>query len=338
MPAGADFKLVLGIETSCDETSASVVQGGREVLSNVISSQIDIHRPFGGVVPEIAARKHIERIGAVVDEALAVAGCQLTDIDAYAVANGPGLVGALLVGLSYAKALAFAQAKPLIGVNHIEGHICANYLNGGIEPPFLSLVVSGGHTLLIAVRDYNQYEVLGGTRDDAAGEAFDKAARALGLPYPGGPAIDRLSREGDANAVRFPRTKLEGLDFSFSGLKSAVIQYLERERKANSGISDADMAASFQKAAVDVLIDRMLLAVERTGYKTVALAGGVAANRALREAAEVACIENNLELRLPALEYCTDNAAMVACRGYYSLIAGKRDGYDLNAHPARMAG
>ena len=327
--------IILGIETSCDETSAAVVKDGRQVFSNVIASQVDIHAPFGGVVPEIAARRHIECIGYIVDEAVARAGLSLTDIDAYAVANGPGLAGALLVGLNYAKGLAYANQKPLVGVHHIEAHVCANYLGvdkGDLKPPFLSLVVSGGHTSILAVDDYDTYRVLGSTRDDAAGEAFDKTARILGLPYPGGPQIDKLAQTGDELAAAFPRAKMDGLDFSFSGLKTAVMQY----KAKNPGTPVADIAASFQKAVVDVLADRTIAACLQEGYTTVALAGGVACNKGLRAAMEAACNEKGLRLFMPQPIYCTDNAAMIACRGYYSLTAGKADGWDLNAFPGRM--
>ncbi|MCL2287058.1 MAG: tRNA (adenosine(37)-N6)-threonylcarbamoyltransferase complex transferase subunit TsaD [Firmicutes bacterium] len=327
--------IILGIETSCDETSAAVVKDGRQVFSNVIASQVDIHAPFGGVVPEIAARRHIECIGYIVDEAVAQAGLSLADIDAYAVANGPGLAGALLVGLNYAKGLAYANKKPLMGVHHIEAHVCANYLGvdqGDLKPPFLSLVVSGGHTSILAIDDYDTYRVLGSTRDDAAGEAFDKTARILGLPYPGGPQIDKLAQTGNGLAAAFPRAKMDGLDFSFSGLKTAVMQY----KAKHTDTPVADIAASFQKAVVDVLVDRTVTACLREGYSTVALAGGVACNKGLRTAMEAACKEKGLRLFMPQPIYCTDNAAMIACRGYYSLVAGKADGWDLNAFPGRM--
>ena len=327
--------IILGIETSCDETSAAVVKDGRYVLSNIIASQVDIHAPFGGVVPEIAARRHIECIGYIVNEAIAQAGLSLADIDAYAVANGPGLAGALLVGLNYAKGLAYANQKPLIGVHHIEAHVCANYLGideGDLKPPFLSLVVSGGHTSILAVDDYDTYRVLGSTRDDAAGEAFDKTARILGLPYPGGPQIDKLSKTGNALATAFPRAKMDGLDFSFSGLKTAVMQY----KAKNPDVPVEDIAASFQKAVVDVLVDRTIAACLQEGYTTVALAGGVACNHGLRTSMEAACKQNGLRLFMPPPIFCTDNAAMIACRGYYRLIAGYSDDWDLNAFPGRM--
>jgi N6-L-threonylcarbamoyladenine synthase len=323
-----NFTYVLGIETSCDETSAAVVKDGREVLSSVISSQIDLHAVFGGVVPEIAARKHIETIGPIADEALKQAGLGLKEIDGFAVANGPGLAGALLVGVSYIKALAYALKRPLAGIHHIEGHVCANYLHSAWEPPFLCLVVSGGHTSLLAVRDYDAYEVLGRTRDDAAGEAFDKTARVLGLGYPGGPAIDSLARTGNPEAVRFTRPSLgeNSLDFSFSGLKTAVVQYMSKPDSA----AIADVAASFQQAVIDVLVGHTMEAAKRHGFDRVALAGGVAANRGLREAMEQACEKNRLSLHMPEIIFCTDNAAMVAARGYYALQAGRADGYDLD--------
>jgi N6-L-threonylcarbamoyladenine synthase len=325
---------ILGIETSCDETSASVVRNGREVLSSIIASQIEAHAVFGGVVPEVAARHHIESIGFVVDSALSEAHMTLDEIDGFAVANGPGLAGALLVGLSYTKALAYANNKPLIGVNHMEGHVCANYLNTNIEPPFLCLVVSGGHTSLLAVHSYDTYEALARTRDDAAGEAFDKTARVLGLPYPGGPNIDRLAVEGDPAAVKFPRPSFPGgdLSFSFSGLKSAVVQYMSKPNPAPV----ADVAASFQQAVVDVLVARTMTACERFGYRDVALAGGVAANRGLRAAMHRACEEQGFRLFMPETVFCTDNAAMIACRGYFTLTAGQRDGYNLDSYATQL--
>ena len=322
--------IVLGIETSCDETSAAIVKDGREVLSNIIASQIDLHAPFGGVVPEIAARRHIECIGYIVDEALEKSGIALEAVDLYAVANGPGLAGALLVGLNYAKGLSFVNKKPLVGVNHIEGHVCANFLGGSLESPFLALVVSGGHTLLLAVESYDTFRVVASTRDDAAGEAFDKVARVLGLPYPGGPEIDKVAREGSPT-ISFPRAKIDGLDFSFSGLKTAVMQRVGRE-------SDTvpDIAASFQKAVVDVLAKNAMEACKAHGYKKIALAGGVACNSALREKMQAVCAENDLSLFMPEPIFCTDNAAMIASRGYYRLEKGSADGLGLNAFPARM--
>ena len=324
--------IILGIETSCDETSAAVVKNGRHVLSNIIASQVDLHSPFGGVVPEIAARRHVECIGYITEKAVTEAGLRLADIDAYAVANGPGLAGALLVGLNYAKGLAFANKKPLIGVHHIEGHVSANYIESDLTPPIITLVVSGGHTSILAVDDYDSYRVLGSTRDDAAGEAFDKIARILGLPYPGGPEIDKLSQEGNNAAVAFPRAKVDGFDFSFSGLKTAVMQY----KAKNPSTPPADIAASFQQAVVDVLVEKTMAACVSENYHTVALAGGVACNKALRAAFEAACKQRGLRLFMPKPVYCTDNAAMIAVRGYYRLQKGFVDSWELNAFPGRM--
>jgi len=327
--------IILGIETSCDETSAAVVQDGRRVLSNIIASQVDVHAPFGGVVPELAARKHIESIGFIVDEALREAGLTADEVDAFAVANGPGLAGALLVGLNYAKGLAYAKSKTLVGVHHIEAHVCANFLGideGELRPPFLALVVSGGHTSILAVEDYDTYRIVGATRDDAAGEAFDKTARVLGLPYPGGPQIDRLAKIGDENAVSFTRARIEGLDFSFSGVKTAVLQL----RAKNPDMKVEDIAASFQKAVVDVLVDKTVAACLQEGFDTVLLAGGVACNNGLRAAMEIECKKNKLRLYKPQPIYCTDNAAMIACRGFYKLQNGHADGWNLNAFPGRM--
>ena len=328
--------LILGIETSCDETAAAVVRGGREVLSNVIYSQIDLHTIYGGVVPEIASRKHIDKINQVIEKALSEANVKLSDIDAIAVTYGPGLVGALLVGVAEAKAIAFGADLPLVGVHHIEGHICANYIAAPtLEPPFMCLVVSGGHTHLVNVKDYGEYEILGRTFDDAAGEAFDKVARAIGLGYPGGPKIDRVSDEGNPEAIHFPRAKAgeSGYDFSFSGLKSAVLNYLNSCEMKNEEINRADVAASFQQAVVDVLVGNSMDAVEKYGARKFAIAGGVASNRHLREAFEKACKERNVEFFLPPPVLCTDNAAMIGCAGYYEYIRSVRSGYDLNAVP-----
>lgn len=327
---------ILGIESSCDETAASVVKNGREVLSNVISSQIDLHTLYGGVVPEIASRKHIEKINQVVTEALKEADMTMDDITAIAVTYGPGLVGALLVGVSFAKSLAFALGKPLIGVHHIEGHISANYIqHKELEPPFACLVVSGGHTHLVVVEDYGKYQILGATRDDAAGEAFDKVARAIGLGYPGGPKIDKISKEGNAEAIRFPRAKVDGseYDFSFSGLKSAVLNYINSCEMKGETVNTADVAASFQKAVVDVLVDHAITGVKKYGFKQLAIAGGVASNSALRAAFEKACEENGIAFYCPSPILCTDNAAMIAAAGYYEYIRGNRSGWDLNAVP-----
>ncbi|MCD8152792.1 MAG: tRNA (adenosine(37)-N6)-threonylcarbamoyltransferase complex transferase subunit TsaD [Clostridiales bacterium] len=328
--------LILAIESSCDETAAAVVKNGREVLSNVISSQIALHTLYGGVVPEIASRKHIEKINQVIEEALRQAGVTLDDITAVAVTYGPGLVGALLVGVAEAKAISYARKLPLIGVHHIEGHISANYIeNRDLEPPFLCLVVSGGHTHLVNVADYGRYEILGRTRDDAAGEAFDKMARAIGLGYPGGPKIEKAAREGNAEAIFFPRAKISGspYDFSFSGVKSAVLNYINGCKMKNLPIVPADIAASFQKAVVDVLIDHAMRAAEETGAKKLAIAGGVASNGALREGMRKACEEKKIAFYHPSPIFCTDNAAMIGAAGYYEYLAGTRHGWDLNAVP-----
>lgn len=328
--------LILGIESSCDETAASVVKNGREVLSNVISSQIDLHTVYGGVVPEIASRQHIARINQVITQALSEAGVTLDEITAVAVTYGPGLVGALLVGVAEAKAIAFATGKPLIGVHHIEGHISANYIeNEQLEPPFACLVVSGGHTHLVRVADYGKYEILGRTRDDAAGEAFDKVARAIGLGYPGGPKIDRVSKVGNPDAITFPRAKVaeSEYDFSFSGLKSAVLNYLNSCEMKGIPVVTEDVAASFQKAVVDVLVEHSMHAIDEYGFEKFAIAGGVASNSALRAAFEEACAKKGVKFYHPSPIFCTDNAAMIAVAGYYEYIAGTRSGYDLNAVP-----
>ena len=327
---------ILGIESSCDETAASVVRNGRAVLSNVIYSQIQTHRPYGGVVPEIASRNHVAKITKVVDTALHDARMTLEEIDAVAVTHGPGLVGALLVGLSFAKALAFAAKKPLVGVHHIMGHIFANYLSdAAFTPPFVCLVVSGGDTQLIRVTDNGVYQYLGRTRDDAAGEAFDKVARALGLPYPGGVEIDRLAKTGDAAAFSFPRVMLESgsLDFSFSGLKSAVLNELNSAKMQNISHNPADVAASFQRAVVDVLAAKAVMACKATGLQTLALAGGVSCNSALRARMAEVCAAEGISLHIPEPVFCTDNAAMIASAGYYEFTAGRIAGNDLNAYP-----
>lgn len=331
-----DDVIILAIESSCDETAASVVKNGREVLSNVIYSQIALHTEYGGVVPEIASRKHIEKINQVIEQALEDAGMQLSDLTAIAVTYGPGLVGALLVGVSAAKAISFATGLPLIGVHHIEGHISANYIeNKDLEPSFLCLVVSGGHSHLVVVKDYGEYEIIGRTRDDAAGEAFDKVARAIGLGYPGGPKIDRVAKEGNPNAIHFPRAKVGDAeyDFSFSGLKSAVLNYLNSCQMKGEEICVPDVAASFQKAVVDVLVEHSMDAVKRYGYSRFAIAGGVASNSALRAAFEEACKARKIEFYHPSPVYCTDNAAMIGAAAYYEYVKGVRHGYDLNAVP-----
>ena len=327
---------ILAIETSCDETAAAVVHNGREVLSNIISSQIDLHKLYGGVVPEIASRKHIEKINQVIEEALKEAETTLDDIDAVAVTYGPGLVGALLVGVAEAKAIAYARKLPLVGVHHIEGHISANYIeHPDLEPPFLCLVASGGQTHLVRVREYGEYEILGRTRDDAAGEAYDKVARAIGLGYPGGPKIDRLAKEGNPDAVHFPKAHIEGAeyDFSFSGLKSAVLNYINGCKMKGENYDPADIAASFQKAVVDVLVENSMKAAENLGIYKFAIAGGVASNTALRAAMKNACEEREIRFFYPSPVYCTDNAAMIGAAGYYEFLAGTRHGWDLNAVP-----
>ncbi|MCI1959617.1 MAG: tRNA (adenosine(37)-N6)-threonylcarbamoyltransferase complex transferase subunit TsaD [Clostridia bacterium] len=327
---------ILGIESSCDETAASIVKNGREMLSNVISSQIALHTLFGGVVPEIASRKHIENIDGVISKALEDAEMTFDDIDAIAVTYGPGLVGALLVGVSEAKALAYALNKPLVGVNHIEGHICANYIHDkNFEPPYVALVASGGHSHLLYVKDYGEYEILGRTRDDAAGEAYDKVARAIGMGYPGGPKIDAAAKHGNADAIEFPKVFLEddSYDFSFSGLKSAVLNYLNKQRMMNEPINENDVAASFQKSVVEVLTAKTIRAAKEKNVKKVAMAGGVSSNSALRLKMKELCNDNGFSLNVPAPILCTDNAAMIASAGFYDFIKGQRDGLDLNANP-----
>jgi len=328
--------LILAIESSCDETAASVVKNGREVLSNVIYSQIALHTLYGGVVPEIASRKHIEKINQVIEQALADANVTLKDITAIAVTYGPGLVGALLVGVSAAKAISFATGIPLIGVHHIEGHISANYIeNKELEPPFVCLVASGGHSHLVVVKDYGEYGIIGRTRDDAAGEAFDKVARAIDLGYPGGPKIDKLAKEGNPNAIEFPRAKVgdNEYDFSFSGLKSAVLNYLNGCQMKGIPVNRADVAASFQKAVIDVLVEHSIHAVKAYGFKQFAIAGGVASNSSLRGAFEERCKKEGIAFYHPSPIFCTDNAAMIGAAGYYEYLRGVRSGYDLNAVP-----
>lgn len=328
--------LILAIESSCDETAAAVVKNGREVLSNVISSQIALHTLYGGVVPEIASRKHIEKINQVIEAALDEAKVTLDDIDAIGVTYGPGLVGALLVGVAEAKAIAYAARKPLIGVHHIEGHIAANFIeHKELEPPFLCLVVSGGHTHLVCVKDYGEFEILGRTRDDAAGEAFDKVARAIGLGYPGGPKIDKVSKEGNPDAIEFPRAHMGDTpyDFSFSGVKSAVLNYLNGCKMKGETWNQADVAASFQKAVTDVLVANSMQAVKECGLRKFAIAGGVASNSALRSAMKEACEKNDIDFYYPSPIFCTDNAAMIGVAAYYEYLKGTRHGWDLNAVP-----
>lgn len=328
--------LILAIESSCDETAASVVKNGRCVLSNNISSQIAIHTLYGGVVPEIASRKHIEKINQVVEAALKEADVTLDDIDAIGVTYGPGLVGALLVGVAEAKAIAYAKKKPLVGVHHIEGHVSANYIeHPDLEPPFLCEIISGGHTHLVIVKDYGSFEILGRTRDDAAGEAFDKVARAIGLGYPGGPKIDKLAKEGNPHAIDFPRAHMEDApyDFSFSGVKSAVLNHLNKCRMTGEPIVEADIAASFQQAVVDVLVDNAIRAAKDYHMDRLAIAGGVASNGALRAAMEAACEKEGIRFYRPSPIFCTDNAAMIGVAAYYEYQKGTRHGWDLNAVP-----
>lgn len=327
---------ILAVESSCDETAAAVVKNGREVLSNVIYTQIALHTEYGGVVPEIASRKHIEKINQVIEQALRDSGKKLKEMTAIAVTYGPGLVGALLVGVSAAKAISFATGIPLVGVHHIEGHISANYIeNKDLEPPFICLVVSGGHSHLVVVKDYGEYEIIGRTRDDAAGEAFDKVARAVGLGYPGGPKVDKAAKEGNPHAMEFPRAKVGGsaYDFSFSGMKSAVLNYINQAQMKGEEICVPDLAASFQNAVVDVLVSRAVAAAKEYGYDKLAIAGGVASNSALRAGMKAACEKEGIRFYYPSPIFCTDNAAMIGAAGYYEYINGARAGWDLNAVP-----
>lgn len=327
---------ILAIESSCDETAAAVVVNGREVLSNIIASQIDIHKIFGGVVPEVASRKHVEVINAVVKEAIEEAGITLKDIDVVAVTYGPGLVGALLVGLQYAKGLAYSLNKPLIGINHIEGHISANFIeHKNLEPPFVCLVVSGGHTFIVYMKDFGIYEVIGKTRDDAAGEAYDKIARALGLGYPGGPKIDELSKHGNKNAIKFPRANFHdnSMDFSFSGLKSSVLNYLNKSEMKGLEINKADVAASFQKAVVDVLTDNVMKTCKNRNVDKVVVAGGVASNTSLRKNLLEEGEKLGIQVLFPAEVLCTDNAAMIGSAAYFEYVRGIRSKLNLNAVP-----
>ena len=322
---------ILAIESSCDETAAAVVEDGTKVLSNIIFSQADLHSKYGGVVPEVASRLHIECIDKVVSEALTEAKMTLSEVDAIAVTFAPGLIGSLLVGLSYAKALAFASNKPLIGVHHIEGHICANYLNG-LKPPFVCLVASGGHSHIVKVSDYRKYEILGKTRDDAAGEAFDKVARVLGLGYPGGPNIDKAAKNGEANIFfKKPGFNDGTLDFSFSGIKTAVINYVHNKEQKGETYKKEDLAASFQATVVDLLSENTFEAAKRSGIKKVALAGGVASNTALRERFSYLAHQNGMEFYRPEPIYCTDNAAMIGAAAYHYYKNGEFAKMDLNA-------
>lgn len=326
--------LILAIESSCDETSAAVVKDGRIVLSNVISSQIDIHKKFGGVVPEVASRNHILNISSVVKEAMETANVDYSDLSAVAVTYGPGLIGALLVGVSYAKGIASAHNLPLVPVNHIHGHIAANHItHQDLEPPFVCLVASGGHSHILYVKDYMEFEILGRTHDDAAGEAFDKIARVIGLGYPGGPKVEALAKEGNADAMKFPRVEFSDCpyDFSFSGVKTSVINYLHNAEQKNETVNNADIAASFQKAVTDVLVSHTIKAAIDKKVEKVAIAGGVSANGALRDAFSKACSDNNLKLYYPKPILCTDNAAMIGCAGFYKFLKGEFAASDLNA-------
>ncbi len=326
---------ILAIESSCDETAAAVVEDGTNVLSNVINTQIELHKLYGGVVPEIASRKHIENISAVVDKALGDAGVTLDEIDAVAVTYAPGLIGALLVGVSYAKGLSFAAGKPLIPVHHIRGHICANYIETpSLKPPFVCLVASGGHSNIVHVKSRTDYEVIASTNDDAAGEAFDKVSRVLGLGYPGGPAIQKAAESGNSEAVRFPRVNMGegGLDFSFSGVKTAVLNHIHNLEQRGEEINKNDIAASFQQAVIDVLSDHLITAAEERNVKTLALAGGVASNLSLRELIQKKALSRGFELYYPRPLLCTDNAAMIGCAAYYEFLAGRRADLSLNAY------
>ena len=327
---------LLAIESSCDETAAAVVENGRRVLSSVINSQVEEHRQYGGVVPEIASRHHLSNINTVVDQAMETAGISMDEVDMIGVTYGPGLVGALLIGLATAKAYALAADKPLIGVHHIQGHICANYIeHRELTPPFMALVISGGHTNIVEVTDYNKCRVLGGTRDDAAGEAYDKVARVLGLGYPGGPLIDKIAKEGNPHAVEFKRVFLEkgSLDFSFSGIKTGVLNYINSEKQAGRQIDTADVAASFQAAVLEVIVTKTVKAAVDMNKDKIVLAGGVAANSRLREMLAEECGKKGIELYYPSPILCTDNAAMIGCAAYYRYIAGERDDLTLDAIP-----
>ena len=326
--------LLLGIESSCDETAAAVVEDGRKILSSVIASQVEEHKIYGGVVPEIASRRHSEAISGVVGEALSQSGKSLSDLDGIAVTYAPGLIGALLVGVNFAKGLALSAGLPLVPVHHLRGHIASNYLSSPeLTPPFLCLVVSGGHSHIVWVEDYTCLKILGRTRDDAAGEAFDKAARAMGIPYPGGVEMDRIAEEGDPNAYKLPHPHVEGapLDFSFSGLKTAVLNLLNNARQKGEEISVPDLCASYRKAVVSCLTENFFKAAEMTGAKTLAAAGGVSANRLLRRELERLARERGLKVYLPDKPLCGDNAAMIASQGYYEYLAGNTAGMDLNA-------
>lgn len=332
--------IILAIESSCDETASAVSRGGREILSNIISTQIDIHKEYGGVVPEIASRHHLKNIDAVVKKAVKESGITLSDVNAIAVTAGPGLVGALLVGVSYAKALALSLNVPLVPVHHIEGHISANYIaHPDLKPPFVCLVASGGHSHIVYVTDYGKFEIMGRTRDDAAGEAFDKIARVIGLGYPGGPLVEKAAKSGDKDKIPFPRVHFDnGLDFSFSGVKTAVLNYIHHAEQKNEEININDVAASFQEAVTDVLAENTLYAAKLKNAKTICLAGGVASNGYLREKLGVLAKKNNISLLYPPPILCTDNAAMICCGGYYEFKSGNFADGKLNAYPSLELG
>lgn len=325
---------ILGIESSCDETAAAVVEDGRKVLSNIIATSLEEHKLYGGVVPEIASRRHAESISGVVKEALEQADCTMADIDAIAVTYAPGLIGALLVGVNFAKGLALATDTPLVPVHHIRGHIASNYISSDIEPPFLCLIVSGGHSHIVAVNSYTDFEIIGKTRDDAAGEALDKAGRTMGLEYPGGVSIDRLSPQGNENAYKFPKPKVSGspYDFSFSGLKTAVINTVHNAQQKGEDIHTADLAASFQKSVVDCLVTNLEKVASEKNFNKIVIAGGVSANSKLRAEAQALCKKHKWSLYLPELRYCGDNAAMIASQGYYEFVQGERADESLNAY------
>lgn len=325
---------ILGIESSCDETAAAVVEDGRKVLSNIIATSLEEHKLYGGVVPEIASRRHAESISGVVKEALEQADCTMADIDAIAVTYAPGLIGALLVGVNFAKGLAFATDTPLVPVHHIRGHIASNYISSDIEPPFLCLIVSGGHSHIVAVNSYTDFEIIGKTRDDAAGEALDKAGRTMGLEYPGGVSIDRLSPQGNEDAYKFPKPKVSGspYDFSFSGLKTAVINTVHNAQQKGEDICTADLAASFQKSVVDCLVTNLEKVASEKKFNKIVIAGGVSANSKLRAEAQALCKKHKWDLYLPELRYCGDNAAMIASQGYYEFVQGERADESLNAY------
>lgn len=325
---------ILGIESSCDETAAAVVEDGRRVLSNVIATSLEEHKLYGGVVPEIASRRHAESISGVVEQALEDADCTMADIDAIAVTYAPGLIGSLLVGVNFAKGLALSTGKPLVPVHHLRGHIASNYITSDIEPPFLCLVVSGGHSHIVAVKSYTDFEVIGKTRDDAAGEALDKAGRTMGLAYPGGVSIDKISPTGNENAFKFPHPRVSGspYDYSFSGLKTAVINIVHNASQKGEQINTADLAASFQKTVVDCLLQNFESAAKNSGYNKLVIAGGVSANSRLRADAEKMCRRHGWQLFIPQLKYCGDNAAMIGAQGYYELLAGNVAGENLNAY------